>query len=73
MGKIDYVTAKPIKDKRVRKPDGTLLAKAGERVQRSSFWLRREKDSDVTLAPIGEAEKTKAAAKTKAATEDSKK
>ncbi|MDA0148854.1 DUF2635 domain-containing protein [Vibrio sp. LaRot3] len=38
---------KPNKGLKVRKPDGKPLAKDGEQVVRSAFWLRRLKDNDV--------------------------
>lgn len=31
----------------VRKPDGKPLAKTGEQVTRTAFWIRRIKDGDV--------------------------
>lgn len=33
----------------VPKPDGKPLAPAGELVDRSDWWLRRERDGDVTI------------------------
>ena len=57
MNKSNDVMARPVNGRRLRKPDGTLLAKDGERVQKNSYWLRREKDGDVTLSPIGAATK----------------
>ena len=35
----------------VRHENGRLLEAAGELVERNAFWLRRERDGDVTLAP----------------------
>lgn len=40
----------------VRHEDGKPLAAAGEPVDRTSYWLRRERDGDVTLAPVPPAE-----------------
>lgn len=52
MDKTKAVMATPLNGRRIRKPDGTLLAAGGERVTQSSYWLRREKDGDVMLSPI---------------------
>jgi len=49
---MPQVKATPINGARVRKPDGSILSAAGETVERSSFWLRREKDGDVKLEAI---------------------
>ena len=73
MDKIDYVTVKPVNGKRVRKPDGTLLDIAGERVPRSSFWLRRRADGNVTITLVKTDAKTKAVGETVASTVNSKK
>lgn len=35
----------------VRHENGRLLEAGGELVERNAFWLRRERDGDVTLAP----------------------
>lgn len=43
----DVLYLKPAAGRRVRKPDGALLREAGERVERSSYWLRRLGDGDV--------------------------
>lgn len=40
---------KPAINRRVRKPDGTLLDDEGEVVERSSYWLRRVTAADVEL------------------------
>ena len=48
------VFATPAEGLRVRKPDGIPLNPAGEPVERDSFWLRRERDGDVTLAEYTE-------------------
>lgn len=52
MDRTTEVIAAPLNGRRIRKPDGTLLAAGGERVQKNSYWLRREKDGDVMLSPI---------------------
>jgi len=49
---MPQVKATPINGARVRKPDGAILNAAGEPVERTSFWLRREKDGDVKLEAI---------------------
>lgn len=53
-------TLQPAPDRRVRKPDGTLLAAAGERIELNSFWQRRIDDGDVLIvldAPVKAAKK----------------
>jgi hypothetical protein len=63
---MPQVKATPINGARVRKPDGAILNAAGEPVERTSFWLRREKDGDVTLEAIAAQEPAaEAGAKTK--------
>ncbi|MDO8932923.1 MAG: DUF2635 domain-containing protein [Rhodocyclaceae bacterium] len=52
------VKATPINGARVRKPDGSILQAEGEPVERSSYWLRRENDGDVTLEAITDAAPT---------------
>jgi hypothetical protein len=48
------VTPKP--DVRVRHPDtGQVIGPAGETVEMSSYWRRREKAGDVTLDYVGPA------------------
>lgn len=37
----------PAPGRRVRKPDGALLATAGERVEVDTYWTRRLLDGDV--------------------------
>lgn len=64
------VKATPINGARVRKPDGSILQAEGDLVERSSYWLRREKDGDVTLdavtaEPTGVIEPTAPAVKSK--------
>lgn len=36
----------------VRHENGKPLATDGEAVERNSYWLRRERDEDVTLGPV---------------------
>ena len=38
----------------VRREDGKPLDPAGEAVERNSYWLRRERDGDVTLGDVQE-------------------
>jgi hypothetical protein len=47
------VIAKPNQGKKFRKPNGEFINPKGEEVILDSFWKRREKDGDVTLAEIG--------------------
>lgn len=47
-------TVRPADGRRVRKPDGSLLAEQGEPVVWSSFWLRRHRDGDVELVTAEE-------------------
>lgn len=49
---MKYVIATPKEGQRVRHPNGKLLDPAGEKVVRDSFWIRREKDGDVTLGEV---------------------
>lgn len=44
---------KPKEGLTIRKPDGSKLAAEGERVPRTSFWLKRLADGDVL--PVEEA------------------
>lgn len=37
---------KPAPDRRVRKPDGSLLDPSGETVPRDAYWTRRLADGD---------------------------
>ena len=46
---MEKVFVTPAAGMRVRKQDGSTLAERGEAVERSAFWLRRERDGDVTL------------------------
>lgn len=49
MGKI---LATPKEGVLVRHENGKQLDAAGEPVERNSYWLRRERDGDVTLSEI---------------------
>jgi hypothetical protein len=42
------ITIKPATGLRVRTPDGGLLPESGATVERSSYWIRRLDDGDVT-------------------------
>ncbi|EOW8142015.1 DUF2635 domain-containing protein [Vibrio parahaemolyticus] len=55
----------------VRKPNGKYLAKMGEEVARSTFWVRRIKDGDVIDGEAAQKRKTKLAADAKKAKADS--
>lgn len=62
---MSNVLIKPKNGARVRKPDGGILAEAGEQMPRNSYWLRREKDGDVTISELpAEKPAAKAAPKT---------
>ena len=56
----------------VRKPDGKHIAKMGEEVARSSFWVRRIKDGDVLDGAEAQKRKTKLEAAAKKASADTK-
>lgn len=49
---------KPKEGLTLRKPDGSKLAAEGERVPRTSFWLKRLADGDVL--PVEEAQAAQA-------------
>ncbi len=49
---MEKVFATPKEGVLVRHETGAPLAPAGEIVVLSAFWLRRERDGDVTLAPV---------------------
>ncbi len=52
---------KPKEGLSIRKPDGSKLAAEGERVPRTSFWLKRLADGDVIiLKPAAKATNKKA-------------
>ena len=65
---MEKVFATPKEGVLVRHENGKPLDPAGESVDRTSFWLRRERDGDVTLTdtaaitveePVVPAKKTK--------------
>lgn len=45
---MDTIKIKPAPDRRVRRPDGSLL-EGEDTVERSSYWMRRLQDGDVVL------------------------
>lgn len=47
---MEFVLVTPVKGARVRKPDGGLLDPQGENLERSSYWVRRQADGDVTIS-----------------------
>lgn len=49
---MQKVFATPTEGVLVRHENGKQLAAAGEPVERNSYWLRRERDGDVTLGPV---------------------
>lgn len=49
---MEKVFATPKEGVLVRREDGKPLDPAGEAVDRTSYWLRRERDGDVTLRPV---------------------
>ncbi|WP_052143355.1 DUF2635 domain-containing protein [Aeromonas hydrophila] len=49
-------TVRPLPGRRVRKPDGSLLATNGEAVNWTSYWLRRQRDGDIEV--LAEQEET---------------
>lgn len=49
---MEKIFATPKPGLRVRKEDGSVLAAEGEAVARTAFWLRRQRDGDVTLGPV---------------------
>lgn len=52
------IIVKPKPGLTVRKPDGSKLQADGERVSRTSFWIRRLQDGDVTeIKPAAKAAK----------------
>ena len=65
---MSKIFVKPKANTLVRQENGEPLAEAGEEVERSAYWLRRERDGDVTLTdtaaitveePVVPAKKTK--------------
>lgn len=53
---MQKVFATPKEGILVRHETGKPLDAAGEAVERNSYWLRRERDGDVTLSPVPPAE-----------------
>lgn len=49
---MPQVTATLVNGARVRKENGALLKAGGEPVERNAYWLRRERDGDVTLTAV---------------------
>ena len=49
---MEKVFATPKEGVLVRHENGKPLDPAGESVDRTSFWLRRERDGDVTLTEV---------------------
>lgn len=49
---MEKIFATPKEGMLVRQENGKPLAAEGESVDRNSFWLRRERDGDVTLGPV---------------------
>jgi len=49
---MEKVFATPKEGVLVRHENGKQLDAAGEPVERNSYWLRRERDGDVTLSAI---------------------
>lgn len=49
---MEKVFATPAAGMRVRKQDRGILAENGEPVERNAFWIRRERDGDVTLTAL---------------------
>lgn len=49
---MEKVFATPKEGVLVRHENGKQLDPAGESVERNSYWLRRERDEDVTISPV---------------------
>jgi len=58
----DTKLLQPAPERRVRKPDGALLAPAGERVEVDTYWTRRILDGDVVEIADAKPAKTKGGA-----------
>ena len=52
---MEKIFATPKPGVLVRHENGKPLDPAGEVVERTSYWLRRERDGDATLGPVPEA------------------
>ena len=46
------IFVKPKANTLVRAETGEPLAEAGEEVERTAYWLRRERDGDVTISAV---------------------
>ncbi|WP_374631813.1 DUF2635 domain-containing protein [Ferrovibrio sp.] len=55
----DTVTLQPKPGLKLRKPDGSIMAEAGEAIVMDSFWKRRLLDGDVTVKSPAPAAKAK--------------
>lgn len=51
---MDKIFATPKEGVLVRHETGKALDVVGEAVERTSYWLRRERDGDVTLSAVPE-------------------
>ena len=69
MGKVFAI---PKEGVLVRHENGKQLDPAGEPVDRNSYWLRRERDEDVTLTDVPETAVEEAATPSTAATKKNK-
>ena len=49
---MSKIFVKPKANTLVRQENGEPLAEAGEEVERSAYWLRRERDGDVTISAV---------------------
>lgn len=49
---MQKIFVKPAEGLLVRREDGKPLSAEGEPVDRTSFWLRRERDGDVTISDV---------------------
>lgn len=49
---MEKIFATPKEGVLVRHENGKPLDPAGEAVERNSYWLRRERDEDVTFGPV---------------------
>lgn len=58
---MEKVFATPKEGVLVRHENGKALDVAGEPVERTSYWLRRERDGDVALTAVPEAAAEEAA------------
>ena len=49
---MSKIFVKPKANTLVRQENGEPLAEAGEEVERTAYWLRRERDGDVTISAV---------------------